>query len=232
MSFTIKNKWILLGAGIVLIGVFLLGGYLSRQRLNRQHWNTLTAYADTIRQYRYKIDTLEKMASEKNQIIVSLSEAYKLSLIEKEEQRKLKLKAITEKTSLEGEIRILKDSLAHTGNVIIIQPCDSTKKPRPAIELPFIFGDTTKYHNISGGFDVRGKMNIGVSVPLGDVDIWTGIKKGSKTPVAIVTTTNPEIFITNIRSVKIDVPKPFYDKLWFRVTTLGIAFVGGVFVAK
>jgi len=232
MSITVKNKWLIIVIIIALVGIFLLGGYIARQRADNRYKTLLSALNDTIEYYQYTMhDTITKLASEKNQIIVSQNEAYRLLLIEKEEQRKLKLKAVTEKTSLEGEVKILKDSLAHTGNVVIIQPCDSIEKPRPAIELPFDFGDSTKYYNIAGGFDIRGKMGVSLSVPM-DLDVWTGIKKGSKIPTAIVTTTNPYIKINNIQSVKIDIPKPFYDKLWFRATTLGIAFVGGMLVAK
>ena len=231
MAITIKTKYIIIAIIIALAGIFLLGGYVAHRRADNRYKTLISALNDTIRTYKYTIGDLEKTAVEKNQIIVSQNEAYKTLLIEKEEQRKLNLKKVTEVTSLKGEIRILKDSLAHTGNVIIVTPCDSTEKPRPAIELPFTFSQQDKYLNLKGGFDVKGKMNIDLKVPLA-VDVWSGVDRKTKQYKAVLTYDNPYLMDIDITSVKIDIPKPFYDKLWFRATTLGVAFVGGMFAVK
>jgi hypothetical protein len=231
MSIKISNKTLIITIIIVLVGIFLLGGYVAHRRAESRYKTLISALNDTITTYKYKYGESEKTASEIRQIVVNTNEAYKSALIEKEEAKKLHFKALAEVTSLKAQVKILKDSIAHTGSVIIVEPCDSVGLGYPVIKLPFAFKEINNNYSLSGGFSEVGNMNIDLTVPV-SLDIWTGLDKATKQYKAVVTSTNSVVQITQIRSVKIDVPKPFYDKLWFRATTLGVAFIGGMIVAK
>jgi hypothetical protein len=231
MSITIKNRWLLLGLTILLSGMFVAGRYSGHRKADRVSSQVISALTDTLNMYKYVIKETTKTAVEREQTINTQREAIKQHLIDKEELRKLNIKKVAEVTSLKGEIVILKDSLEHTGNIIIVLPCDSIAKPKPAIELPFTFSQQDKYLNLRGGFDIKGKMNIDIKMPLA-VDVWTGYDNKRKLYKAVLTYDNPYLETIDITSVKIDIPKPFYNKLWFRATTLSVAFVSGMLVAK
>jgi len=205
MSFTIKNKYLLIVASVVLIGVFLLGGYLSRQRLNRQHLNALSAYADTIRQYKYKMDSLTKYASERDQIVITQKQALEANLIEKEELRKLNIKYLAEVTSLKSQLSIVSGNVSHTGRIELIPLKSGSTKP--VINLPFTFSKKDEYIDVKGGFDKKGVMNIDINVPI-TVDVWTGVDRTTKDYKAVITTDNPYIKVIDVRSVKVDLLKP------------------------
>jgi hypothetical protein len=155
--------------------------------------------------------------TEKEQEIVTQKELIKQGEIDKKELKALNLKTVTELTKLKGEIQILKDSISHNGNVVIVTPCDSIGKPKPMIELPFTFKEINKDYSFTGGFDIKGKMNINLSVPL-DLDIIAGIDKETKKYKAVVTSTNPVIKIITVSSFKLDEKKPLK---W------GVGFIGG-----
>jgi len=59
----------------------------------------------------------------------------------------------------------------------------------------------TKYYKISGEFDKDASLSLDIEVPV-SLDVWSGYKKGSKIPFAVVTSDNPHLIITDIRSIK------------------------------
>ena len=116
---------------------------------------------------------------------------------------------------MRGKVEILKDSIKHSGTVII-NDCDSITDP--FVILPFEFRDSTQYYDLWGDMDTVGIMSFGLEVPV-SLDIWSGKDKDIKGNYkVIVTSLNPYVKITDIKSYKFDLPRP---KKW------GLGITGG-----
>lgn len=204
---TIKNKWLLLALFLALAGTLALGWYWGKVRAERASQHNLEVLNGLIKEYVIDINGLKKQVSEKDQLILTQNQAIDAHLIEKSELKKLHFKAVNEVTRLKAQIAILQDSIAHTGTVVIVEPCDSIGLSYPVIKIPFTFKEVNEYYTLSGGFSEVGIMDIDLSVPI-SLSVWTGIEKGSKDYKAVVTTTNPYVKITGLESVKLDLPKP------------------------
>jgi hypothetical protein len=203
---TIKNKWLIVALTITLAGTLTLGWYWGKARGDRASTDTINTLNGLIKEYVIDINGLKKQVSEKQQLILSQKQAIDIHLIEKSELKKLHFKAVNEVTQLKAQIAILKDSLSHSGSVVIIEPCDSVGYSFPVIKLPFTFKDGNEDYTLSGGFSETGIMNIDLNVPL-VLDIWTGKDKQTKEYKVVVTTPNKVVKIIELRSVKLDLPK-------------------------
>lgn len=206
MSLTIRNKYLILALAIALAGTLTLGWHWGKGKADRASTDMINTLNGLIKEYVIDIDGLKKQVSEKDQLILTQNQAIDAHLIEKSELKKLYFKSVNEVTSLKAQISILKDSLSHTGVITIIEPCDSVGYSYPVIKLPFTFKDGNEDYTLSGGFSETGIMNINLNVPL-VLDIWTGIDKVSKDYKVVVTTPSKVVKITELRSVKLDLPK-------------------------
>ena len=206
MKIEFANKYLILALLIALGGVFFLGRYIGKARADKSLERTVNTLNGLIKEYTIDINGLKKQVSERQQLILSQKQAIDIHLIEKSELKKLHFKAVNEVTRLKAEISILKDSLSHSGNVVIIEPCDSVGYSFPVIKLPFTFKDGSEDYTLSGGFSETGIMNIDLNVPV-PLDIWTGPDKLTKGYKVVVTTPNKVVKITELRSVKFDLPK-------------------------
>jgi hypothetical protein len=204
---TVKNKWLLLALLLLLIGAIILGWKIGKARGESAAQHNIDALNGQIKEYVIDINGLKKQVSERQQLILTQNQAINAHLIEKSELKKLYFKSVNEVTSLKAQISILKDSLSHTGVITIVEPCDSVGYSFPVIKLPFTFKDGNEDYTLSGGFSEAGIMNIDLNVPI-ILDIWTGIDKVSKDYKVVVTTPNKVVKITELRSVKLDLPKP------------------------
>ena len=203
---TIKNKWLIVALAIALAGTLTLGWYWGKARGERASQHNIEVLNGLIKEYVIDINGLKKQVSERQQLILSQKQAIDIHLIEKSELKKLHFKAVNEVTQLKAQIAILKDSLSHSGSVVIIEPCDSVGYSFPVIKLPFTFKDGNEDYTLSGGFSETGIMNIDLNVPL-VLDIWTGKDKQTKEYKVVVTTPNKVVKIIELRSVKLDLPK-------------------------
>ncbi len=207
MSITIKNKYLILALVIALAGTLAIGWRLGKVRGERASQHNIEVLNGLIKEYVIDIDGLKKQVSEKDQLILSQKQAIDIHLIEKAELKKLHFKAVNEVTRLKAEIAILQDSIEHTGSVVIVEPCDSIGLSYPVIKIPFTFREENEYYTLSGGFSEVGIMDIDLNVPV-SLSVWTGRDKQTKEYKAVVTTTNPYVKITELESVKFDLPKP------------------------
>lgn len=217
MSITVKTRtWVVIALSL-LLATFFSGWHFGCLKEDRANKATIASMAKAISRYEIEVNDTKLYIAEKDQEVLSLREAIKKGFVEREYYRKLHLKSVDDVTYLQAQVDILNDSIAHTGNVIVVQPCDSAKKEKLAIELPFTFARNTEYYNISGGFDLTGTMNFDLNVPM-ELTVWSGIDKDTKTFKAVVASTNPYVTITNIQSLKLDLP---------RVKRFGIGVFGG-----
>ena len=207
MKIELPNKYLILALLIAITGTFLLGKYFGRVRAEKASEHTINTLNGLIKEYVIDINGLKKQVSEKDQLILTQKQAIDIHLIEKSELKKLHFKAVNEVTRLKAEISILKDSLSHSGTVVIVEPCDSVGYSYPVIKLPFTFKDGNDDYTLIGGFSETGIMNIDLNVPV-PLDIWTGKDRQTKEYKVVVTTPNKVVKITELRSVKFDLPKP------------------------
>jgi len=199
------NNYKLWLIGIVAFLALLATSYfVGRYYANKSHRvniDNIIALRDSVKQYQVTIGKMDYQAFEQGQIILSQKDAIKTGLLEKEALKRLNIKYLTELTSANGLVSILRDSIGHNGVVYM-----DTTTHRPAIVLPFTFGDTTKHYTFSGGFSVTGKMNVSLAVPI-SLRVYTGIDRKGKAKATILTD-NPYITIGEITTLKVDVPKP------------------------
>jgi len=203
MTYQIKNKYLFLVIIGALLACFLLGGYLARQRGDRALDSLSMAYNNEILQYKYRLDSLEKVASQRDQEITTLRQAIKNGDVERAELRKINLRQVNEITKLKVAI----DTLIH------IQPPDGTvvqivyvdKQPKPALLLPYTFKDDNKHFNISGTFNTKAELSLAIKMTA-NLDVWVGTK--DKKPSVVVTSDNPFLNLSNVKSIKFDKVKP------------------------
>jgi hypothetical protein len=180
---------------------------MGRKKANRASSEAIAALNGKITTYEYTIDGLKKTVSEKEQVILTQKQAIDAHVIEKAELKKLHLKKVSEVTQLKAQIEILIDSLAHNGQIIIVEPCDSVGYSYPVIKLPFLFSQQDKYLNLQGGFDVAGKMNIDIKMPL-ECELITGWDRTRKMYKATINYDNPYLSVVDIKSFKMNKVKP------------------------
>lgn len=201
----VKTKYVIIALVIALAGVYLLGRYAGHRRTETTLSSVIQGLQDEIVSYKYQLGALIKTATEKDQMILSQKQAIETALIEKEELKKLNLKRANEVTYLKVMLNILEDSLSHSGTVVIVEDCDSADYSYPAIRLPFHFWENDSNYNLYGGITTDGVMDVNLNVPV-EIDLWTGIDKDTKEYKAVVTSNNPVVQITGIRSAKFDIP--------------------------
>lgn len=200
-----KNKTALIS--IAAIVILLAGSYFSGrfmfEKKNKAILNNLIALQDTVRNYQTKIKGLSVEVFETKRVVLSQADAIKAGLIEREALRKLNIKTLSDLTQLQIQLKIARDSVNHNGQIVYID----TNKQKPAILLPFTFSDKNKWVSLVGGYDLAGKMNYTFDVPALNLDIYGGVDKKGIAKLS-VTTDNPYIKISEIKSVKIEVAKP------------------------
>lgn len=204
----VKTKHIILGILIVLTGFFFLGWYLGSVKVQRSSNAQLSTLNGIITSQEVQIGEQTLYISSVERELSTTRNAFLDKDIELAKLKALHLKTVEEVTYLRGRVQILRDSLAHNGKVVIVKPCDTEEEQYPAIILPFEFHnpDTSNY-KMTGYFDEDANMFIDLIVPF-DVDVWLGKDKNTKKYVATVTSNNPVVEITGIRSVKYDLPQP------------------------
>ena len=70
MTLQIKNKYLFLALCGAFLATFLLGGYIGLRKGNRANKAVQIALNEQITQYKYSLDSVNKVAYEKGQAIV------------------------------------------------------------------------------------------------------------------------------------------------------------------
>jgi hypothetical protein len=137
--------------------------------------------------------------------VISQKQALQTGLLEREAMRKLHLKTVNELTKMELTLELVRDSVKHNGQIITIH--DTLFKEKNAILLPFDFYEKNKFLDFSGRFDNNGKMSFNLKAPI-NLDVYTGIEKRTRKAITTITIDNPYVVINEIKSVKLDLPRP------------------------
>jgi len=225
----ISNKYLFWAILTVLIALLALGWYLGTLRANRASNSVISALNGKLKIYEYKIDSLKKVAYEKEQLIITQKQAIETGLIKQKELKALNLKKVNEVTMLKAQVKLLLDSIKPDHPVIIVN-CD-TVIDQPVLYLPVEFQQKDKFYDLKVSINETAGMSVDLTVPVA-MDLWTGYDKKLKNYKAVVTSDNPYFKVSEIRSIKVEPKKPFYNKTWFKVVTFGSAFAAGVMIAK
>lgn len=208
MSLEIKNRTLIIGILIAILLIFLLGWSIGRRGRDRGLQSELDSLNGKINYYKAVIEDQEAYIAQVTQQITTQKEALAKGELDKETLKALNLRYASEVTRLKGQIRILADSIASTGNVIIVRDCDTaTVDTTKAIQLPFTFSRYNQHYQVHGGFDTNGEMSLALAVPL-KVNVITGYNRQTKQYTASVITDNPFVFMNGVESIKLDKVKP------------------------
>jgi len=205
MTLQVKNKYLIVGLFLALCGLFIFGWCIGKRRANNASTSLITALTGKITTYEYKLDSVTKIANERQQLVIEQKQAIEAGLIQNKELKALGIKRLSEVTFLKAQIQILLDSIGHTG--IVIPSPDTLDLYFPTISLPFTFSHRDNYMSLKGGFDYEGKMSLDLKVPMA-LDVWSGLDRKTREFKVVVTSLNPYVNITDIQSFKCDIPKP------------------------
>jgi hypothetical protein len=215
MSITVKTRTWVIAILIAIGGIFFLGWYLGHKKANRALNALISSQNATINRYVVKIGGDSVYIAEKEQEILTKKQAIKNGELEREELRKLNLKQANELTRLQLRIDTLLTNVTHNGQIIEIlnsqianyKPANDTITKQKAILLPFSFEKKDEWLNLAGNFNNQGKLDISLKLDV-PLDIWTGVDKLTKLPIAKVSTKCPYLGILSINSIKMDTKKP------------------------
>jgi len=156
MTVQIKNKYLILSLCGAFLAIFLLGGYIGLHKRDRASERVQIALNEEIRQYKYQLDSVAKVAYEKDQAIATLREAIKRGDVEKAELKELAYAKVKEVTKL----TLVIDSLLHIepSDSIIIDTVYIDNKPTPTIALPYKWQENNKFFTLKGTFDKKGHL--------------------------------------------------------------------------
>lgn len=206
----IPIKYVLLALIVILSMVYYAGRVSVHPKIDRlstalKSMNDSIAYKDIV------INGYKATVAEKDALVLTYKEALEAEMISRAEMRRMHIKELKSKTSVISRLETTLDSIRHTGVVVYdtIVIKDSVVSV-PSIRLPFDFEKKTQYTTLTGSFNQEGIMSAKVetSVPL---DIYVGIKRGSKDATVMVGSKNPDLRTVYISSLSIAPP----DKRWY-----------------
>ena len=206
-----------------------VGRYIGRVRSDRASNSVINVLNGKLKIYEYKIDSLTKVAYEKEQLIITQKQAIETGLIKQKELKALNIKKVNEVTMLKARVKLLLDSIKPDHPIVVI-PCD-TALDQPVLYLPVEFQQKDKFYDLKVSINETAGMSVDLRMPVA-LDIWAGWDKYKKAYKSVVTSDNRHFEVTEIKSIKIEPKKPFYNKTWFKVVTFGSAFAAGVLIAK
>jgi len=200
---TLKTKYLIGGIIVLTLALFFSGYILGHRRGVNGMEPVVSALTQEIQRQVVVINNQTLYVSSIEQEIESLRKAKADGDLTNKELRKLNLKQVNELTRLKIWIDTILN-IPHDGRIdtVIVEG-----KPKNVINLPFSFEKKDQWLDLKGSFDNKGKLGIGLKMNA-DLDIWTGIDKTTKLPIAKVTSKNPYLNVLSFSSIKMDTYKP------------------------
>lgn len=210
-----------------LIVIILFAGfyYVGRQKGSVEKKNLVQALkhtSDTVSSYKVKIKGLDQMVFNNSTMILTLKEAIQSGIIEQERLKKLNIKNLRTTSHLQGQIRVLKDSLKIDNTKIIY--VDKNDISSACIELPTSLNYKDNYVSFDIKLNENASWNFDLTVPL-DLKVTVANK-------VTVTTPNPYVHLNKINTVVIPEKKSFFSKPVFKWIAGGAIFSAGVWVGS
>jgi hypothetical protein len=205
MSFKIPVKYTILIVLGLIVALFLAGYIIGHKKAVIASNATISALNAELTRTVVTLNNTKLYVTSVEQEIKTLREAKQAGELTNKELRTLNLSLVNENTRLKIEVDTLFQEVFFGGQVIEIH--DTINVTSNAIKLPFMFDKSDKWMALKGNFDENGKLALSLKLTAG-VDIWTGIDKQSKLPIAKIVTDCPYINTLSINSVKLDTQKP------------------------
>lgn len=157
------------------------------------------------------IDSLKYTLSSKQGELVDMGKLLKVESTLKKKYQALYLQSLQSVTTLQSEIRVLKDSLQVLPDSVIITVYEKDTNFK-ALKLPFSWEYNDQYVTLKSGINSSAQPHFDLKMVL-DGEVLVGYNK--KGPIGAFVTTNPYITITNL-NVKVEAAKPkWYESKWF-----------------
>ena len=221
----IKAKiYLILSVLIVVILAFLIGKCSTRSE-RVQQLNNLVASRDSVRRYSVEIDGLKISVQEKSAIILTQKQAIDAGLLEQNRLKTLHIRDVVTNTTLEGTIRILRDSLAAQPETIFITIRDTSGVTRDYVRLPFqLLREHNEYLSLDAGMYRNHEAWFDLSIPVaGEMTVgWKkeGIFKRPE-PVGVFMSKdsheNPYLKFDKMEVVITQSPVRIVDRWWIHV---------------
>jgi len=207
MAITTKTKYVILVI-IFIVGALFLSGYLLGRKHGKDVLNaTVNALTTEIERQTVVINNQKLYVTSIEQELKTLSEAKDEGDVTNKELRTLNIKQLNEISRLKVRIDTLMNDISHTGHIINIKPDSVGSVQQKAIVLPFTFTKKDQWLDLRGILNAEGNLSIGLKINA-DLDVYTGLDKTTKLPIAKVTSNNPYLGVLNVSSIKLDTQKP------------------------
>ena len=212
---------------VVLLGaaMFLLGK-CSTKADRQQGIDNLIAARDSVNTFSAEIGGLRNTVVEKNAMILTQNEAIKAGVVEKERLKVLDLKTLITNAELSATIKILRDSLDLSPNVVFVTTKD-TAGNHLAVLLPYEWKYSDKYVSLITGIRTNKKAYFEIGVPFSGTMSIGYVKTGfmKTTPKGVFTTENPYLKVNQMEILIVEEPKTIFQKTWLHVL---VGATGGI----
>ena len=213
----LKKYSIIIGAFLALLSLSFLLGRCSTKKERSQQIANIVAARDSVKHLTIEVNGLKLDVSEKNATVLTLQDAVKAGIIEKEYLKALHLKELVTNAELQGYIKILKDSLALVPGTTIVTIKDTSGIPHDYIKLPFTLLDIKeKDVSLIAGMNINRTPYYSLNIPFaGSVTI--GYKKSGflkTTPVGIFSTDNQYLKVNQMDILIVQGKQKWYSKWW------------------
>jgi len=224
--------WLVILIIIALLGAFYYAGGIKvrreRDRLAEDVYTLQNQLSDTINTYEIELYGERQTIAEQNSIILTQKQAIDNHILDKERLRAINIDIVKENVRLKASLSVMKDSLDMV-EPEIIYVLDSLGINIPHLKLPYglFYEDEWIGLGVSLFQDATWAFKMNTDINL---DVTIGERRKGlfrKEPMAIVGFDNPYINDVRVQSLSVEKSPLFFERTWFRITTHGLAFLGG-----
>jgi len=198
----IKNLIIII---LAVIAFSFFSGRLSslgeRKSLNR----AISSLNEEIKVHVVTISGLEQTSYEKDQIILTKTQAIDLGVLEVDRLKKLGIRKATQVTRIEGQLTAARDSIPTNAQVIHDTVFVDSGNTKNYTQLPVGFKYKDQHLILEAGIDINGLGRFYVNAPVSFVATLGNKRTGvfSSDPIVSITTPSPYLTIQDIQMVNI-----------------------------
>jgi hypothetical protein len=198
----------------ILTIVFFIGR-CSTSKERSQQISNIKAARDSIMTYEIEVGGLKLIVTEKDALVLTERQEKEVSILEIERLKKLHIKDVIANTTLEGEIKIARDSLKLVPGTKIATIKDSTGKYVNYMKIPFqLLKINETYLTLNAGIDTNKFVWFDIKTPVvGEMTIgYKRIGLFKKKPVGVFTTPNKNLSVNDMETIIIKENKKWYDR--------------------
>jgi len=227
--------WLVILIIIALLGAFYYAGGIKvrreRDRFAEDVYTLQNQLSDTINTYEIELYGERQTIAEQNSIILTQKQAIEKHILDKERLKAINIDIVKENVRLKASLSVMKDSLDMI-EPEIIYVLDSTGINIPHLKLPYglFYKDEWIGLGVSLFQDATWTFKMNTDINL---DVTIGERRKGlfrKEPMAVMSFDNPYINDVRVQSLSVEKSPLFFERAWFRITTHGLAFLGGYYL--